>query len=75
MSIATFLNNSKKREILQITLRMMEQKIQKKLREGSVRSCKVDAADVFAEGLDNSSCQTILFKLLKGVRGKISKSI
>ena len=54
---------------------MMEQKIQKKLREGSVRSCKVDAADVFAEGLDNSSCQTILFKLLKGVRGKISKSI
>ena len=74
MSIATFLNNSKKREILQITLRMMEQKIQKKLRE-SVRSCKVDAADVFAEWLDNSSCQTILFKLLKGVRGKISKSI
>lgn len=53
----------------------MEQKIQKKLREESVRSCKVDAADVFAEWLDNSSCQTILFKLLKGVRGKISKSI
>lgn len=74
MSIATFLNNSKKREILLITLRVMEQKIQKKLRE-SVRSCKVDAADVFAEWLDNSSCQTILFKLLKGVRGKISKSI
>lgn len=75
MSIATFLNNSKKREILLITLRVMEQKIQKKLREESVRSCKVDAADVFAEWLDNSSCQTILFKLLKGVRGKISKSI
>ena len=75
MSIATFLNNSKKREILLITLRVMEQKIQKKLREESVRSWKVDAADVFAEWLDNSSCQTILFKLLKGVRGKISKSI
>ena len=75
MSIANFFNIKKKqtKKTKRLTLRMMEQKIQKHC----VRSCKVNAGDVFPEGLNNLSCCNILFNCLKlkGFRGKISKYI
>ena len=68
----TFLAIQKK-EILVIILKVTEQKTQKKLREECSGSSEADVGDVFAEGLNDSSCRDILFNYLKELEAKVVK--
>ena len=46
-----------------------------KLREECSISCKANAGDVFAEGLNDSACRDILFNCLKELEAKVVRYI
>ena len=72
MNIANFFNNSKKRD-LSDNSKSDRAEDQKKLREECSGSSEADAGDVFAEGLNDSSCRDILFNCLKELEAKVVK--
>ena len=72
MSIVNFFSNSKKRD-LSDNSKSDGAEDPKKLREECSGSSEADARDVFAEGLNDSSCRDILFNYLKELEAKVVK--
>ena len=73
MSIVNIFNNSKKRNLSE-NCNSDGVEDPKKLREKCQRSCEGDARDVFAKGVNDSSCLDIVFNLLsKDMLSKVVK--
>ena len=70
MSIVNFFSNSKKRD-LSDNSKSDGAEDPKKLREECSGSSEADAGDVFAEGINGSSCRDILFNYLKELEAKV----